>query len=246
MDIYGKLVNLTSNNAEPVKKIIMGVHWTLVESLTCGLASTQIEPPPHFYKQIKDAGKLEELAISELAHLLYSDKWLEATIGLAAINSSILIDENQCIEENAYHAIVRAGKDKNIGIIGHFPFVSRLKDIAKNLYVLELQPRPGDFPADLASELLPQCDVVGITATTLINHTFNEIMANCSSHALKVMIGPSTPMTPILFDYGIDILAGCKVLNSDTVHKQIQQGANFKQISDVKVLTMKKEKSWRS
>ena len=91
MDIYDRLVDLASKNTESIKKIIMGVHWTLVESLTCGLASTQIEPPPHFYKQIRDAGKLEKLAVSELAHLLYSDKWLEATIGLAAINSSILI-----------------------------------------------------------------------------------------------------------------------------------------------------------
>ena len=175
--------------------------------------------------------------MAELASLIYSENLLEATLGLAAINSTIEIDSALCAQENAFKTIAKFGQNKNIGIIGHFPFVSRLRDIAKNLWVLELVPRPGDMPAENASELLPKCDVVGITATTLINHSFEAVMDHCKKDALKIMIGPSTPMTPLLFDYDIDVLAGTKVLNSNTVLKQIQQGANFRQFSDIEVLT---------
>ena len=237
MKILHDLVQLADKSPQPLKHVSIGVHWTLVESKVPGLASTQIAPPPHYRDTIENVGKLENYTVAQLAALVHSENLLEGTLGLAAINSTIEIDSALCSQENAFETIVKFGQNKNIGIIGHFPFVSRLKDIAENLWVLELVPRPGDMPAENASELLPKCDVVGITATTLINHSFETVMGYCKKDALKIMIGPSTPMTPILFDYGIDVLAGSKVLNSNTVLKQIQQGANFRQLSDIELLT---------
>ena len=242
MEIYKNLVGLAEKNQEPIKKLIVGVHWTLIESLVCGLASTQIEPPPHFNKQIEKTGKLKELKVGELASNLHSNRWLEASVGLAAINSSILINDIDCKQENAYDVIVRIGKGKNIGIIGHFPFVSKLKNIVANVFVIELQPQNGDISYDQISNILPKCDVVAITATTLINHTFDKVLSNCSPDAFKIMLGPSTPMTPLLFDYGVDMIAGCKVLDSEKTFLQIQEGANFKQITNVKVFTMSTSK----
>jgi uncharacterized protein (DUF4213/DUF364 family) len=52
------------------------------------------------------------------------------------------------------------------------------------------------------------------------------------------MLGASTPMLPLLFDYGLDVLSGCKVINSDSVFTSISQGATFKQINGIKLLSM--------
>jgi uncharacterized protein (DUF4213/DUF364 family) len=47
------------------------------------------------------------------------------------------------------------------------------------------------------------------------------------------MLGASTPMMPLLFDYGLDVLAGCKVIKSDSALTSIGQGATFKQITGI-------------
>jgi len=41
--------------------------------------------------------------------------------------------------------------------------------------LLELHLRPGDVPAGQADEVLPQADVVALTGTSLINHTFDDL-----------------------------------------------------------------------
>ncbi len=62
-----------------------------------------------------------------------------------------------------------------------------------------------------AADILPQADVVAITGTTLINHTIDELLAFCSTQALIGLLGPSTPLSSLLFDYGIDVLCGASV-----------------------------------
>jgi uncharacterized protein (DUF4213/DUF364 family) len=55
-------------------------------------------------------------------------------------------------------------------MIGHFPFINRLKPIVKNLWVLELNPREEDLPAQVAPEIVPRADFIAITGTTLIKN----------------------------------------------------------------------------
>ena len=240
MQILKDLLQFVRPFDRPIAKLFVGVHWTVVESRVCGLASTQIEPPPHFNLQIRDVGHLHEKSAFELAQFVSSDKWLEATLGMAAINFLIEIDEKQCKNENAYDTICEKGAGENVAIIGHFPFVEKLRDVVGKLWVIELQPREGDHHADESFKILPQCDVVGISATTLINHTLENVLDFCRDDAFKVMIGPTTPMSPVLFDYGIDVLAGSKIYDPQGIIRGIEQGGNFRQLHGIKVLTMRK------
>lgn len=241
MEILNDLLQFVRPFDSPIEKLFVGVHWTVVMSRVCGIASTQIEPPPHFNQQIRDVGHLHEKSAFEIGQFAQSEKWLEASVGMAAINSLIEIDENKCKNENAYDTICEEGAGKNVAIIGHFPFVKKLKSIAGRLWVIELQPREGDHDAEKTSEILPQCDVVGISATTLINHTLENVLKYCRQDALKIMIGPTTPMSPVLFDYGIDILAGSKIYDPQGIMRGIEQGGNFRQLHGIQVLTMRKQ-----
>lgn len=229
---------LTIKDDTPVTNLLIGAHWTAVLSVHCGLASTLCEPPPHQNNQVRDAGCLHKKNVRELTRLVLSDRLLEASVGLAAINSKIDVDEKQCEPINAFDIIAEKGKNKNIGIIGHFPFIPKLKNEARRLWVFEKRLQQGDLPESEIENLLPECDVVAISASTLINHTFENILSFCRPNAFKVMLGASTPMLPLLFDYSLDVLSGCKVLDPDSVLASIGQGATFKQIKGIKLLSM--------
>ena len=223
----------------PIRQLLVGVHWTAVMSRSCGLASTLCEPPPHHDNQVRDVGQLHQKSAKGLAQYIFSDRLLEASLGMAAINSLIEVDESQCEPLNAFDIIVEEGKGKAIGIIGHFPFISDLKKIAGKLWVFEKRLQEGDLPEEEMKHLLPGCDVVAISGTTLINHTFENILKSCRGDAFKVMLGASTPMIPLLFDYGIDVLSGSRVIDPDLVFRCVSQGATFKQISGIKLLSMR-------
>jgi uncharacterized protein (DUF4213/DUF364 family) len=164
---------------------------------------------------------------------------LEASIGMATINSLIEIDESTCVEANAYEILLEKGRGRNVGVVGHFPFISLLKETAKKLWVIEKRPLDGDLPEEAAEEILPQCDIVGITGTTFINHTLADLLAQCKG-SFVALIGPTTPLTPVLFDYGIDVISGSKVVEPQKVIRFISQGATFKELHHhgVKLLTM--------
>jgi hypothetical protein len=211
-----------------------------VLSKHCGLASTFHEPHPE-HRPVKKAGNLTQLSALELAQYARSDNVLEASIGMAAINSLIDIDETRCVRENALDALAREGRGKNIAIVGRFPWIPKLRRIARTLWVIEQRPLKGELPAEAAEEVLPQADVVGLTGTSFINHTIDRLL-DLSKNSFVVMVGPTTPLSPVLFDYGADILAGVKVVEPDKTIRSISQGAIFSQVEGVRLVTMAKER----
>jgi uncharacterized protein (DUF4213/DUF364 family) len=96
------------------------------------------------------------------------------------------------------------------------------------------------LPAEAAEEVLPQADVVGLTGTSFENHTVDKLL-DLSKNSFVVMLGPTTPLSPVLFDYGVDILAGTKVVEPDKTIRSISQGAMFRQVEGVRLVTMAKE-----
>jgi uncharacterized protein (DUF4213/DUF364 family) len=224
-----------------LREVIVGAHWTAVLTRGCGLASTMGDPHPHRGPSVRDAGKLTERGITELMKLARSEKLLEASIGMATINSLIEIDKNRSSEVNAFDLLAEQGAGKEVAVIGHFPFVPKLKEIARNLWVIEQRPHPGDLEAERAADILPRCQVVGITSTAFINHTLESLLELCRG-AFVMLLGPTTPLTPLLFDYGIDALSGTKVVDETRVIRHVKEGATFQQIhhAGVRLLTMTK------
>ncbi|WP_299025608.1 DUF364 domain-containing protein [uncultured Thermanaerothrix sp.] len=226
----------------PVRGVYVGVHWTLVCSRRCGLAATLTDAhAPHGYHRVRDVGQLHTKDAQELATWLLSENPLEASIGLAAYNSLLPLEGLPFQEINAAEVLKHHGAGRNVVIVGHFPFINDLRPLARNLWVLELHPAPGDLPATAASEILPQADVVAITATTLINHTVDDLLALCTPQAWRMLLGPSTPLTPRLFEFGFAMLSGACVEDENAALLTIQQGAVFPQVQGVRLLTLARE-----
>jgi uncharacterized protein len=228
--------------AEPVEvqNVIVGLHWTLVKSKQAGLASTLFADGPHGHGGIREVGNLQKKSAQELASWLRSDNLLEASLGMAAINSLIELDTSNVVEINAADVIAKECQNKNLVVVGHFPFVDRMKSIARNCWVIEKKPLEGDFSEDAASTYLPQADMIAITATAFINHTMNGLLALRNQSAKIVVLGPSTPLTPVLFDFGITFLSGSRIIDEKAAITTIQQGAIFPQVKGTQLFTMVK------
>jgi uncharacterized protein (DUF4213/DUF364 family) len=225
----------------PVHSVLVGVHWTVVCSRRCGLASTLIEREPHGHSRVTDAGQLHRKSARELAGLARSDNLLEASIGVAAINSLLDVDVSQAIEVNAGEVLVERGRGKDVALVGHFPFIAQLRQAARLLWVIEQDPTEDEYPASAAADLIPRADVVAITGSTLINHTLDGLLALCSREAPVMVLGPSTPLSHVLFDHGATIISGTRVVDERAALLTIGQGASFRQIEGVRLLTLGRE-----
>jgi uncharacterized protein (DUF4213/DUF364 family) len=216
------------------------------EGLRCGLSGTLSNPEfdHHLRPSVRSAGHLHEMSSTDLAGLVESESFTEVSIGLAAINALLPRNPGEWIELNAEDYLAREGIGKNVAVIGHFPFVSWLKNTTENLWVLELEPREGDLPASAAPEIIPQADLVAITGTTLINRTFQGLIGLCRPDAKVVLIGPSTPLSPTLFNHGVHIISGTVVTDPPKAMLGISQGSSLSQLRAaecVRLVTIMKE-----
>lgn len=224
-----------------VGDIRQGPFQTAVLTRHCGLASTPHDSGLfHSWNPVNEAGLLLEKDVSMLASMAKSESPFEAAIGMATINSLIEIEERRCSELNAGDLLIRKGQGKRVVIVGHFPFVTKLHSVAGELWVIEQKPQEGDLPESEAERLLPQADVVGITGTAFTNHTLERLLELCDPKVYVVIVGDTTPLSPLLFDYGINALSGTRVIDTETVLLCISQGATFRQIRGVRLLTMER------
>lgn len=229
----------------PVRQVLVGAFWTAVvldgDPPRCGLAST-LRPATHSGgSPVPSAGRLLGYSGRELAELLHSASSLEASIGVAAFNALLEVDEGQCVELNARELILERGTGRRVAIVGHFPFVEQARQAAAECWVLELHPRPGDLPADRAVDVLPQADVIALTGTSLINHTFDDLIGPCRPDAYVVLLGASAPLAPVLFERGVDVLSGTRVVDIPAALQAVGEGATFRQIPGKRLLTMKRQ-----
>lgn len=224
--------------SEGVLDIRVGPFWTVVRSSRgTGMASTMARAhgrgtaPP-----IDEAGRLLEQSLERLTSRLGSNSLPEAALGLAAVNSIVGRPEGHYEDRNARDLLLEAGRGRTVAMIGRFPFTEQLRSVARELWVFERGSgrRPDDLGSEHVPEVLPHADVVAISATTIINHTVDGILACVDPGALTLMLGPSTPMAPVLFELGVDVLAGSIIEDPEAVLKAVGQGAVTGQITGVR------------
>jgi len=230
---------------EKIKEVRIGLHWTAVVSRYCGLSSTMIgEHCAHEAREEITPVSLTDMTAMELAQYCFSDDISKASLGLAAVNSLNEINESKTVDVNAGELLLKYGQNKNVSVIGHFPFTDALRKTAKNLWVIEKRAIKGDYPEDSAEKYLPQSDIIAISSTTLVNHTLQNLLKLCPQHSLKMLLGPTTPMNEVIFDFGFDIISGSKVTDINIALKHISEGTNFRQLKrtgSIRLFTMMKE-----
>ena len=231
----------TLSIGKDVNQIVIGVHATMVVTRHGGLASTFQTPCPQSkHKNADLAGAVNEMDGHQLLELAASSDLLEASIGMAALNSMIETPpEKNVTDQNALDIILEKGTGKNIAVVGQFPFVHKIADAALRFELIQAAPDRGLSGVEKARQVFPEMDVIAITGSSFINHTF-ETLIRLTENAYTVVLGGTTPMSTVLFDYGADALCGTVVSDVDTAAKWIQHAASFRFLNGIRRVTWRK------
>ena len=223
----------------------VGPYWVVVRtSLGAGLASAlRSEEHLHGSQPVHGAGDLHRKTPLELAGFLRSESPPESAIGLASVNAILGPTADHLRDEKAVAILRERGRGRKVAMIGRFPFADGLREHCEQLWVFErgLNRRQEDLGEEAMEQLLPQADVVAVTATTLLNRTLPTVLAGVRPDAFVMLLGPSTPLTPALFRYGFDVLCGTVIDDSEAVVRAVEQGAVTSQITGVRRVCL-----WRS
>ena len=248
MTVTDRLIAAVAEKAARSRPLAVqvGIFWTIVMvevegRRVAGLAASMGYGNDHHYGggyPVPQAGHLLEYDVPQLTALLRSPRISEASIGMATINALLDPPREHCVEVNAADVLIERGRGKRVVIVGHFPFTPEVEAAAEQLWVLERRPRPGDLPAEKAPEIIPQADLVAITGTTIINHSLDELLPLCREDAFVMVMGGSTPVTPLLFDFGVDAVAGTVLVEPEAALLAAAQGATYRQLPGKRLYTL--------
>ena len=209
---------------DPICRALCGERWALVESeRSSGMAmNTEGESVPPMYRS------LIGLPLCEAAKASVSWNLREASLGLAAANAwyNTPARAESLGALSSMDVFYTDGVDlrgRTVGIIGHMRGPSGLHEQARAVYTLERAPQKGDYPDSACDWLLPQCDLVLITGSSLVNKTLPHLLELCEN-ALTILTGPSVPLCPELLDFGIDRIAGLAITERDAVRRRVESG----------------------
>lgn len=243
MSLLLNFLDQMPSHPQKVDRLVIGLHWTMVCGLKCGLASTMAGEHISHHQPVKNVGTMQDLSLQTLAEWVLSDNLLEAGIGMAALNAVLPIPDRNAREMNASQIILQNCPGKNVAVIGNFPFVEKIRDHAENCWVIDKKEFMNSLPATTAPEVLPRADIVAISATALINHSMENLLSLCKPRSLKIILGPSTPMSDLWFEHDIFAYSGTEIQNPQAVMLCVQQAAIFKQIKGVRLLSFLKTDS---
>ena len=224
-----------------VDDVRIGVNFSIVVAGGCGLSSTLRGACPGGHgATFPLAGKLRTMSAKELAHLAASENVLEASVGMAALNASLPVPDSRCRDENAGTVLERRAEGRCVVVIGNFPFVPALRETAGELFVFDQgqQGQTGLSDMQDMQATLRRAQVAAVSGTTLINGTFDEVMGALPEDCFKVMLGPTTPLSPLLFEYGMDVVSGVIVSDVSRALQDVSEGASFRQIRGVRRVSM--------
>lgn len=137
-----------------------------------------------------------------LKYLVDGENSLHRAIGLATANaligSSLDGDETEDREATTYFNLRPGEKVAMVGLFA--PLVERIRATGAILTVIEKNPDRLEILSPAAKQqALKDCDVAIITATTLLNGTFEETIGLLGAPRLVALMGPSTPLLPVIF-----------------------------------------------
>ena len=207
-----------------VEKIVRGVSWTgaLLSDGSCGVAMHTLgETRPRIFET------LEGLPARQAARAALSWNFEEAGEGIAVINACY----NTAAREKALGCFSTAStlegvalEGKTLGFVGHLVhhsgITAELVQKAEQFFILERDPKDGDYPDSACEYLLPDCSVAVITGSAAVNKTMPRLL-ELARGAQIILTGPSVPLCPGLLELGISRLNGSVIDQPEQLLREI-------------------------
>ena len=223
---YDTLLKNLPAGDKRVERIVRGVSWTAA-LLSDGQAGVAMHTTGESRPRMMES--LVGLPAAEAARACLSWNLEEAGEGMAVLNACYntpqRMEELGCrCNESALEGVDLAGK--RLGFVGHLVHHSgvteELVSRAGDYFILEKEPKPGDYPDSACEYLLPDCDVAVITGSAWVNKTMPRLLELTRGKDV-ILTGPTVPLCPQLLEMGIQRLNGCAIVEPEAMLEKIQQ-----------------------
>lgn len=185
------------------------------------------------------ADTLKGKTAEKVLELVLSENPLEAAVGIATANAlshmlSDLKPENFPVSNTDILDLIKP-EDK-VAMVGYFgPLVPKILKITDKLTVLEKReiedPKTMTLPSEKAREVLPTSDVIILSASTLANRTFDELLSFRGAAREVVLLGPSAPLYPApFFSRGITAIMGTRIIDPLTMLTVVSEAGGTKKL----------------
>jgi uncharacterized protein (DUF4213/DUF364 family) len=233
-----------------VERAVIGLFFTGVKLTTghAGACATPIKSIPEAVCCPSSAmampfpGKMKGKPARDAIKEAFSDHGIRRGVGIATVNAlAELCWERRphplfelrhgidAFDANSFHP-----GDQTVVVGAFVPFLKELKRRKQPFLVLEKDPDtlkaeelPFYRPAETASEVVPQADVLLVTGTTLLNDTLEDLLSWARPEARVTVVGPTVGLMPDAFlKRGADILGGVSITQPDDFLELLAEGGS--------------------
>lgn len=206
------LVRAITDRSACIEEVHLFHHWVVVKAGRYEM-STRFSAAP---------GLTEDPANTWLGDLIgrnaaeVAEAWLASTdvlriaVGMACLKCVIPTVEAFC-GNSAMDRFAEQAKVRRSCFIGRFHDAVVWRDEGRPVSIIELAPRQGDIHWNDSHEALAKAELVFMTGLTLVNGTFGEVVRRTPHAKHRVIMGPTVPLTPVLFSLGLHWLGTSQI-----------------------------------
>lgn len=190
-----------------VRDVVIGLELMAIEldDNSIGLSYVLTDRLQGKCKTLPETGKLKGISAFQLAMwALNRENDIRSGLGIAVLNSvSHHFYDSNTVDQIDAAKVFAFKKTDTVGFVGLIaPIVNRIKPQVKEVIVFDKGKegfQEGIYPWKKQSEILPKCDIIYISGSTLINHSIDELLHYCHSVRQVIVTGLSTCLYPEAF-----------------------------------------------
>ena len=206
------LLAAITDHSVKIEEIHLFRHWVVVKAGRYEM-STCFSATPGYSEDARDTwlGHLigQKAADIAVAYLLSADV-LRIAVGMACLKCVIPLIE-KVHENSAMSHFSEVTQKRPSCFIGHFHDAAVWREEGRPVSIIELSPRAGDIHWEHSHEALSRAELVFMTGLTLVNGTFGEVIRRTPNAASRIIMGPTVPLTPALFQLGLHWLGTSRI-----------------------------------
>ena len=226
--LYEQLKSSANKQTVTDLRIGLGCIGVRLDNDATGIAAVLLDVLPHGCTVLPAAGSFVGSSAADLLkYLVAGINSLEIAIGLATANALIETPSPDAVDDREATTYLNLQKGAKVVMVGLFaPLVARIRGTGADLTIIEKNPARMEILGETEKQdALKSCDVAIITATTLLNSTFEETINGLGVPRCVAVMGPSTPLTPGIFsNTPVTHIGGAIVADSARVMQIISEG----------------------
>ena len=225
--LYKYLVPAVQDQRIAELRIGLSYVGVLLDTGTAGIAAVLPESSARGCTVLKEAGTyIGSPAAETLEYLISGKSALYRAIGLATANA-VFFPKTEVAEDREATTYLNLQPGEKVAMVGLFaPLIERIRSTGATLIIIEKNPQRLELLSkEDKQRALKECDVAIITATTLLNNTFEETIDLLGAARSVILMGPSTPLVLEIFhDVPVTHLGGAVISDALRVLQIISEG----------------------